>query len=505
MYTERVLPVSCLLEGGKSTAETNLPPQRNTYNVGSSAHMYFAYAELSSLKRHTTSPSSVPNTDDHSSNIKREDVVMDSPDCRFEMRLEFNKSAPLMSIPFDMNLSVDPATALKRINDHMLTESAYFEKSCLFVDWIDEAFLVSGRTPDNPDYDALVGPYLKVDSGYGVASLAKYPVDRLPPGANPYHLPPLTAANLRKDRLRLRLIISPGVRFSISNQTQFKHLGFHLPLTPLRLLRGELAVLFENDSATEWKSVVASAMPDELSPRISFRIDVEASSLVGEIRAYRNFKLSDAAARGDDSALLRELAAVASDMSKQTNVKSGVELDPSGRFRFKFPTNGRAAFSYGVSSNLASRLRASAVTITPATTFNPPSASTEAEATSEPEPEPESASEPSAAEALAANVIAADEAGLLYVCSPSGRSEFYPSKLLAILAPMERGGFKMIDSAFITSPFVCDSAFLNTLPAGNLTMRFYTQSVDGSFSPFAPPSSMKLQATIVWRTSAGET
>jgi hypothetical protein len=258
------------------------------------------------------------------------------------------------------------------------------------------------------------------------------------------------------------------------------------------MISHENGAIIENKSSSQWISVVADKHPEpRMGTRATFMLNIEKASAPREIRASRTFTLS-VDGQESDASLASELNAVLKLLTAETNIKTGLQYDEeTEKFKFTFAPNGRAKMYYTLSSNLAERLRTTSTAIRPETAFlaverlPPPAA----------EAEPEAA----AAEQLAANILEAQNLGLVYVCSPAGTTEYFPSKIIAVLAPDCQGSYRMVDSPFLTSPFVCDGALLRSLPAGRLGLHFYTQETGGKFERFVPGQNMRFQGNIVWR------
>lgn len=523
MFSQQILPVSCLLRGGSSEAEVSLIPHRNFTNVINSdadAHMYFAHASLSKLKKRATAEEHVVGTrlsesaaNEESAHVpeQQRQVKMENPEAELGMRIAFTGNATLVSIDFGVQLTTVPKTAIGRINEAMLAESTFFSHPCMWVDWLDSRWYeteLGRQKARRGDYAMLISPNLTL-SGYGVDEpLARHENPKIPHFVNPFHPPSFDpAVNPSAPFLRIRLWLSPGLRASFNTKTFLTYLGL------TRMGRGEdlelkqsQAVWFENKNTESnlWTSVTGDEAPKKELTGVAFRLDIEKSSHVAEIRATRNFTVSSAA-QESDAALVSELSDILAELTEETNISLGVLLDDGGKFKFRFPTNGRASMNYSLSSNLAERLRTSATTVTRSTLFLPPLQSTAAvspPAESTPVAVTQSATAVTAeqtteAEELASNVLEAQTNGLVYVCSPYGTTENFPSKVIAILSPNE-GCYKILDAAF-TSPFLAEGAFLRCLPAGKLDLSFYTQDTDGKFERFAPAENMRFQGSIVWR------
>ncbi len=475
--------------------------------------MYFAHANLSKFKRDAPVLASVQSARETAAagaaggqrSIKI--PKMENAEVDLGMRIAFADNATLLSISFGTDtLSSNPSTTIARINQAMLRESTFFNFVPFWVDFVDTR-MTPAQLRTN-DYETLLRPYLNsTPSGYGVTELQRHEHPKIPPFVNPYHVPTLGGTNPNAANIRIRLWISPALRASFSTKTTLAYFGLVPGVeTPQLELKHSTAIWFQNASNSEWASVTGHLAPAAtMTTGAAFRLDIEKSSKagIGDIRASRSFVVS-AAAQESDAALASELSQMLALLTAETNIKMGVALDEDGKFKFQFATNGRASMNYTVSSNLADRLRTASTTITSVTPF------LSLTAVASPEPAETSDAEQSVAaattvateaEELASNILDARENGLIYVCSPHGETENFPSKAIAILSPAQDGSYRMLDAAFLTSPLVCNGAFLRSLPSATLGLHFYTQDTSGKFERFAPAENMRFQGCIVWRTA----
>jgi len=343
-----------------------------------------------------------------------------------------------------------------------------FSKAPFFIDWTDVDFGASET------FIGGIQQYLNKAS-YNESQLKFYTDSSLPSEVNPFAPPRFTCP--RADKIRLRLHIAAGMQARFSSSAPLKYLGFE----------GQVANsggwVFASTNSGDWTILTANDAPKTRLSSTSSSIDIEKVPAINTIEDEISFSIPrNSVAERDDAALVYHLRSAFNVLERTTNIKLGVEKLASDRFAFQFLGKESGSLAYHVSANLAARMKAPTSTVTETTEMG-------------------KAENFDNEEEVATLALNSKLLGVIYVCSPQGKTDYYPGKLLAVLHPQaDAGGFCLNDNPWDVPPPVADGHFISRLYNGMLELEFFTHSpLDNSFYPLRWHGDLRFQAGIAYR------
>lgn len=393
-----------------------------------------------------------------------EDIEPAPPDAEaMDLVVRYSKVDPDESLLYCMmrNIQYTPSTFVQKLNKGVVVDNAkgLFILRPLIIDWVDEDWNL-GVIPNFEGLIRHLGQYSELAEDM-------HPTE-LPPFANPYVVPQDEAV---LSRIRLRLLVSPGMQAIFSSRIFMARLGFDP--AQFTSTQGSTNIILAGGDITQWAMITANRPPEK---EIAFSKDfsVILSTTQDTLEYKVPFAMSYHAKRNQGELLLNVKESVKK-VREESNMNLGVHI-VRHVFAFDLPLDGLINTYIYLPQTLAEAMGAPHLKVDKNTVFL-------------------SMKGESWGDVVAGDAHRADNLGNIIACIPELPSAGFPGRPLAIFAPQDNV-FNMFQSPLQCEPFMLNQKDFQFIYPQTITLCMYTHDAQGNFQALDVPRNMRFQGMM---------